>query len=387
MACAPLVWNFLDFLVNLPQRNGKGAGANMGLTRRHVLAGLMAGAATGRATAKQAGLRLAAEWEPHRGCVMALNDAVDTYGRRATRRIHKEQAAIARAIAQFEPVTLLINPAQRKRARALFGPGITLVEMAHYDVWTRDTLPTIAYGPGQTPVAVNWNFNVWGEKYPGYGRDRSLAARFAGAEGLENRAAPIIAEGGAIEVDGQGTLITTETCLLNRNRNPGKTKAEVEEGLREMTGARHIVWLKGSEADTVTDGHIDALMRLIRPGVAVVEVTDDPLDPEYADLRENLTRMRRARDINGRPFEVHVVKRPDWDVMPVRGNDFSSSYVNAYFPNGGIVMPRFDDPKADAAARALFQALEPNRRIVQIDTSEICEGGGGIHCNTMQVPV
>ncbi|MCF6328091.1 MAG: agmatine deiminase family protein [Devosiaceae bacterium] len=358
----------------------------MQLTRRHVLAALMAGTVTRPIMAKPVGLRLAAEWEPHLGCVMALNDAVDTYGNRAMRRIQEEQAVIANAIATFEPVTMLINPAQRNRAQKILKPSITLVEMAHYDIWTRDTLPTIAYGPENTPIAVDWNFNVWGEKFPGYDRDRNLAARFATSRGLKRSAAPIICEGGAIEVDGQGTLITTETCLLNPNRNPGKSRAEIEEGLRQMTGARHIIWLKGSEADTVTDGHIDALMRIIRPGVVVVEVTDDPLDPEYGDLLENLARMRKARDINGQPFEVHVVRRPDWDIMPQRGNDFSSSYVNSYFPNGGIVMPLFNDPKADAQARALFQALEPNRRIVQIDTSEICEGGGGIHCNTMQIP-
>jgi len=359
----------------------------MQLTRRHLLAGLMAGAVARPTLAKPAKLRLAAEWEPHLGCVMALNDAVDTYGRRATGLIQKEQADIANAIATFEPVTMLINPAQRNLAQKILNPSIALVEMAHYDVWTRDTMPTIAYGPANIPIAVDWNFNVWGEKYPGYDRDRELAARFAASNGLEHKSAPIICEGGAIEVDGQGTLITTETCLLNPNRNPGKSRAEIEEGLRLMTGASHIIWLKGSEADTVTDGHIDALMRIIRPGVVVVEITDDPLDPEYADLLENLARMRKARDINGQPFEVHVVKRPDWDIMPERGNDFSSSYVNSYFPNGGIVMPRFNDAKADAAARALFQTLEPDRRIVQIDTSEICEGGGGIHCNTMQIPV
>ncbi len=331
-------------------------------------------------------LRLPAEWEPHQGCVMAFNDASGTYGNRAMRQIQLEQATIANAIATFEPVTMLINPAQRNRAQKILNPTIELVEMAHYDIWTRDTLPTIAYGPENSQIAVNWNFNVWGEKYRGYGRDRGLAARFASANGLENQLAPIVGEGGAIEVDGQGTLVTTETCLLNANRNPGMSRAEVEEGLRQMTGAHNIIWLKGSEADTVTDGHIDALMRLIRPGVALVEITDDPLDPEFADLHENLARMRKARDANGQPFEVHVLKRPDWDIMPERGNDFSSSYINSYFPNGGIVMPKFGDPQADAAAHALLQALEPDRHIIQIDTSEICEGGGGIHCNTMQIP-
>lgn len=362
-------------------------------TRRGFTGGLLAqipGALmlAGRARGAQGGapLRLAPEWAPHAGCVMALSDAPQTYGRRALERIQKEQLAIARAIAAFEPVTMLFTRRQRHLARRHAGAGIIWREMAHHDVWTRDTLPTIAHDPKGAPVAVDWNFNVWGEKYPGYGRDRDLAARFAAHLGLPARRAPIVAEGGAIEVDGHGTLVTTETCLLNPNRNPGMTRAEVEEALRDMTGAHNIVWLKGSEADTVTDGHVDALARLIRPGVAVVEVTDDPADPEYADLRENLARMQKARDAAGNRFEVHVMKRPDWDIMPERGDDFSSSYVNAYFPEGGIVMPRFGDPAADAAARALYQALEPDRRIKQIATDEICEGGGGIHCNTMQIP-
>ena len=351
------------------------------------MAGMLTSAVASKGGAQSGKYHLGAEWERHAGCVMALCDANQTYGARTVKRMQLEQAKMATAIASFEPVTMLINPRQRKRAAAILPANIDLLEMSHHDVWTRDTLPTITKTPDGKKTAIDWNFNTWGNKYPEYGRDRTLAKRFAGAIDLPVQNAPIVCEGGAIELNGNGTLVTTETCLLNRNRNPGKSRHDVEQALRDMTGAANIVWLWGSEVDQITDGHIDGFMRFIRPGVVVAEVTDDPTDPEYTEMQENLARLLKARDSNGQHFEVHLILRPRWDVMPNRGNDFAASYVNSYFPNGGIVMPSFDDPERDKAAKNLFQALEPNRRIIQIDVSEICEGGGGIHCNTMQIPV
>ena len=238
-------------------------------------------------------------------------------------------------------------------------------------------------------AAVSWNFNVWGEKYPeypGYDADRDLAERMAAMLGVPLSKARIVAEGGAIETDGAGTLLTTETCLLNPNRNPGLTTAEIEAELGRLTGARKIIWAYGSDADTVTDGHIDGIARFVAPGVAMVEISDDPADPEYRDLLENARILESATDADGRSIEVVRILRPCWEEMPERGDDFAASYVNAYVANGGIVMPRFGDRARDEAARQIFADLHPGHDIVQIPVDTICEGGGGIHCNTQQIP-
>ncbi|MEM7191153.1 MAG: agmatine deiminase family protein, partial [Pseudomonadota bacterium] len=360
----------------------------IGMNRRKVLAGMAAAAAapigsTADATSPPC-IYMPAEWEPHARCVMSFCSAYESYYPNEVMAIRREQAAIANAIARFEPVTMLVNAGDDEGIEALTHPAITVVEMTHNDIWARDTLPI--FGHCGNAVATGWNFNTWGGKFGRDPRDETLAVRFADHSGTAFQTAPIISEGGAMESDGMGTLLTTETCLLNANRNPGMSRAEVTEALKEFTSTREVIWLWGSEADTVTDGHVDGVARFIRPGLIVVELSDDPEDPEYHDLRENAARLRSARDARGEQVEVVEMLRPRWDRMPDRGDDFAASYVNAYFPNGGIVMSRFGDDQRDRAARDLFQRLEPHREIVQLDTGAIGEGGGGIHCTTMQIP-
>lgn len=355
------------------------------IDRRTFMAGTAASAAVGGPAKAITGASMLPEWHPHAACVMAWCAADALYGDAAADRIRAEQAKIARAIASFEPVLMLINPDQREDAARQCGHGVSLMELEHYDTWTRDTLPTIHRADTQR-CAIGWNFNTWGGKYPGYSADQILAERFASSRGLDFHRAPIVAEGGAIETDGLGTLITTETCLLNENRNPGLSRADIESALMQMTGTSRVIWLWGSEVDAVTDGHVDGICRFIRPGLVVTEVTDDKEDPEYRDLQENAVRLEAARDARGERLEVIRLMRPRWEKMPDRGDDFAPSYVNAYFPNGGVVMPKFGDGARDAAARALFGELEPERAIIQLDISQITEGGGGIHCCTMQVP-
>jgi agmatine deiminase len=187
-------------------------------------------------------------------------------------------------------------------------------------------------------------------------------------------------------VDGDGTLLTTESCLLNTNRNPGKTRKQIDDGLRKMTGAEKIIWLPGSKADAVTDGHVDGICRFVAPGVVLTEVSDDRYDPEFEDLRKTAKILENSVDAKGRKLEVIRLKRPRWAVMPKRGDDFAASYVNCYLPNDGIILPVFDDRKRDQEAFGVFRELFPNREIVQLRVNEICEGGGGIHCNTQHMP-
>ena len=349
------------------------------INRRNVLLGAAATALPLRAQASKDKWMLA-EWEPHEACVMAWCEAEDLFSRRELKAIHSEQAQIARAISGFEPVIMLVN-GDPQNYPGLQGIGnLTLVQMAHYDTWVRDTLPVFG------EVATGWNFNTWGRKFPGYEADHSLAERFAGYWETEFVRASIVSEGGAFETDGRGTVVTTETCLLNPNRNPGLSRREVEDAIKQYAPCENVVWLWGSEVDEVTDGHVDGIMRFFGPDIVVVEVTDDKEDPEYDELQENAVRMEAARNSRGDRYEVIRLNRPLWERMPERGDDFAASYVNSYFPNGGIVMPKFGDRRRDEAARELFAELEPDRRIVQLNIDQIAEGGGGIHCCTMQIP-
>ncbi len=351
----------------------------------------LAGAATlgGFARSGQAApprLRMPAEWEQHERCVMAFCAAWDVYGDADVEAIRFEQARIAKAIAGFEPVTMLVNPEDTDAARVLCGPTVEIVTGWHDDVWTRDTLPTIVRDEAGKRHAIGWNFNAWGEKFEqGYARDRDLAERFARLNDLPFEASRLVMEGGSIETDGAGLAITTETAVLNANRNPGINKAAVEAEWTRLLGASKVVWLAGSRVDRITEGHVDGVVKFLAPGQLVVEVTDDPEDPEYEELQDNQARLRGLTDATGRPVTLHELLRPRYDRIGERGEDFAGAYVNAYIANGGVVLPKFGDRVRDEAARELFTRLS-GRPALSVAVDTIVEMGGGIHCNTQQIP-
>jgi agmatine deiminase len=215
------------------------------------------------------------------------------------------------------------------------------------------------------------------------GGDATIGKALPKSLGLTTYSSRLTAEGGAILVDGSGTAITTETCLLNPNRNPGLTRAEVERELFHALGVRHTVWLPGDEGEWITDGHIDGLMLFAAPGKVVFEVNPDTANPRHKVCADNLAALRRAVDVNGRPFDIALVEEaylvsPETDATCL-------SYVNAYIANGGVVIPAFDTP-TDAPARDVFARAFPTRQIAQVDIRDICWNGGGIHCMTQQEP-
>ena len=331
--------------------------------------------------------RMPAEWEPQARCFMTWSAAQELYGRREVAAVHREQAALARAIARGQPTTMLARPEDSDEAERLCGPEVEVLPLAPYDVWARDTLPSFLVDDAGGLAGARWTFNVWGEKFPGYDADRTLAARLCEGLDLLCHDAGLVCEGGAIEPDGAGTLLTTETCLLNPNRNPGLDKREVEAALAAAVGARKVIWLPGSPEDRVTDGHIDGIARFVAPATVLVELSDDPSDPEYEALRENRRALAGATDADGRPLTLHEVLRPRWDRMGERGPDFAASYVNCFIGNGQVILPRFGDRERDAAARDLLAKLFPERSVTQLRIDSVCEGGGGIHCMTQQVPM
>jgi len=353
------------------------------------LASILATGVAAPAFAASETLRMPAEWQKHDRCFMALCAAHEQYDDAEIQKVRNAQARVAKAIANFEPVTILVNEEDLSLAAKLCGPTVEILEMNHYDVWTRDTLPTFVESSSGLR-AISWNFNTWGKKFPkdtGYEADWDLAVRMSDHLGIPLTHANIVSEGGAIETDGDGTLITTETCLLNPNRNPGMSRREIENELMRLTGCRKIIWLYGSDADNITNGHVDGIARFMKPGMVIAEIPSDPNDVEYEDLMHNAEQLENSRDARGRKLEVIRLERPRWDHMPEHGEDFAASYINCYEANGGIIMPRFGDRQKDDAARNLFASLRPHHEIVQVEVDAICEGGGGIHCNTQQLPI
>ena len=322
-----------------------------------------------------------AEWQPHSRCWMAWpsNPALWTDGMDEAWRSF---ATVVRAILDFEPVTLLVRPADRARAYQLCGSAVEYLEYPLDDSWMRDFGPTFVVNAEGGLAGVNWRFNGWG-KYP-YENDQHVATTVLAHESIACLDAPLVLEGGAIHVDGEGTVLTTEQCLLNPNRNPELPREEIERLVLKHLGAQQMIWLHQGLKDDDTDGHIDELACFVRPGVVLAMVGTDKSDIDYRPLRENLSILKNATDARGRRLDVVTVEQPH---VVVRGNErLSQSYVNFYIANGGIVMPAFNDAPRDSAARGVLQELFPTRKIMQVPGQSLAVGGGNIHCITQQQP-
>jgi agmatine deiminase len=297
-------------------------------------------------------------------------------------RARAATAEVAGAIAGFEPVTMIARPADAESAERGCGGSAEIFVAPIDDSWARDSGPTFL--SGEYVAGVAWRFNAWGEKYDGYGNDAALAGRILQRAGAKAFRAPIVCEGGAIHVDGDGSLITTEQCLLNPNRNPGRTRDEIADALRGYAGAEAVLWLPGEFADVETDGHVDNIACFVAPGRILLGIPPaaHPDFPAVAQLKRFLS---EARDARGRAFEIVEIAQPQRVHEDWRGRPLAASYANFYLANGGLVMPAFDDPADLPAARVLKDCF-PTRDVVQIDARDLVQGGGGIHCITQQEP-
>jgi agmatine deiminase len=292
-------------------------------------------------------------------------------------------AAVARAVARFEALRMVANPEDVAEARRLCGEAIRVDALPIDDAWTRDTGPTyLLDGRGQL-AGVDWPFNGYG-KFEPYDKDAAMARWMLERSGARRFEAPIILEGGAIHTDGRGTLLTTESVVLNPNRNPGLTAAEADEVFRAYLGVEEVIWLdRALEVDS-TDGHVDNLACFVRPGVVALLSEPDPSDPHYAPLRENRRRLELSKDASGRPLELVEFRQPARQEF--RGERVPMSYINHYIANGGVVMPVFDDP-ADANAIETAARVYPDREIAPVPGMDIVRGGGCVHCATQQEPL
>ena len=321
------------------------------------------------------------EWAPHRGCWMAWPCEAEVFpDLPAARRAY---ATVARSVVGFEPLTMVANPEDVEEARRLCGDSVRVEALPIDDAWTRDTGPTyLVDGRGQL-AGVDWPFNGYG-KFEPHDKDAAMARWMLERSGARRFEAPIILEGGAIHTDGRGTLLTTESVVLNPNRNPGLTAAEANEVFRAYLGVEEVIWLdKALEVDT-TDGHVDNLACFVRPGVVALLSEPDPSDPHYAPLRENRRRLELSKDATGRPLELVEFRQPAR--REFKGERIPMSYINHYIANGAVVLPLFDDP-ADAGALETAARAYPDREVATVPCLEIVRGGGGIHCITQQEPL
>lgn len=327
------------------------------------------------------GFLMPAEWTPHERCFMAWPCSEPSFPDLDAAR--NAFAEVARTIARFEPLTMIANPDHVEDARRRCGDGIDVVALAIDDSWTRDTGPTYLVDRRGNLAGVDWPFNNYGEIDPDYENDKWIARRLLEHSGGRRFEAPIILEGGAIHSDGRGTLLTTESVVLNPNRNPGLTKAEAEAVFRAYLGASKVIWLdKALDVDS-TDGHVDNLACFVRPGVVVALGSEDPADSHYRPLRENLHRLQCAEDASGRRLEILEIEQPGWKEF--RGRRVCASYINFYIANGGVVLPVFDDPADRAAVETLERAL-PDRVVAPVPGLEIVRSEGCVHCITQQEP-
>jgi agmatine deiminase len=346
-----------------------------------------------------AAYRMPAEWERHEAVYLVWPHNLETWpGNFAP--IPGAFAKMAAALAAFEPVRIMVkDPQQIEAVRAMISAEargdaaimsrVDLFHLATNDSWVRDHGPIFVNkvepsAPGPAQIGLDWIFNSWGGKYGACDLDDAVPRRLGERYGFEVVEPGIVLEGGSIDTNGAGSLLTTEACLLNPNRNPRLTRDEIEDYLRTYLGATNVIWLGDGIAGDDTDGHIDDLARFVARDTVVTVVEDDPADANYAALRDNLARLRAMRDERGTPLRIEMLPMPPAVVYD--GTRLPASYANFYIANGGVVMPTFDCP-ADAVAASTLERIFPGRRIIGVPSSDLVWGLGSVHCLTQQHPV
>lgn len=351
------------------------------------------------------GFRMPAEFEPHESCIMIFPERSDSwqYGAYAAR---KAFVKIAEVIAESEKLTVCASEAQYDNARAMLPDHIRVVEMASNDSWARDYAPTFVKNDAGEVRGIDWGFNAWGGLYDGlyfpWDKDNRMARKLCDLlekDVYDKR--DFILEGGSIHVDGEGTCMVTESCLLSKGRNPELSREQIESILKEYLNISTVLWLPCGIYHDETNEHVDNICAFVAPGQVVLAWTEDESDVQYAMSKACLDYLEKAVDAKGRRIKVHKLPLPKpvtmtaeecdgldacWD-EPTRnpGERLAASYVNFYISNKNIVMPGFGDP-ADEKAKRILQDLFPDREVVQIYARDILIGGGNIHCITQQIP-
>ncbi len=355
-------------------------------------------------TPKRDGYFMPPEFASQERVWMIWPERTDTW-RNGGKDAQKAYIRVACAIQKYTPVTMLVSSRQYDHCRASLPEKVRVIEMSSNDAWARDTGPTFLVNRTGGLRAVSWKFNAWGGLVDGlyfpWDQDDRIADKICEIEEVDYyRTEGFVLEGGSIDVDGQGTVLTTEMCLLSAGRNPGLSKKEIENHLCEFLNCEKVLWLEDGFDPKETNGHVDDVARFVRPGEVVCAYTEDREHPFYNAAQEAYRRLCKMRDAKGRLLKVHklcctkgVIRLcEDFEVdqelgtVPrIPGDICIASYVNFLITNGAVVVPQYGDSN-DALALSQLQKIFPERKIVGVDTKEIVYGGGNIHCITQQQP-
>ena len=341
-------------------------------------------------TPKELGYRFPAEWEPQEAIWFAWPTRTDLW-EGVLPQVREQLAALYVTCARFEPVRVLCPEFAQRELVALMeqAGGRANVELFDYqadDVWCRDYGPLFLLSEdGRQLCIADWNYNAWGGKYPLQDKDRRASAWIAEALGVRRFAFETVLEGGAIESNGVGQILTTEAVLLNPNRNGGISKEEIAARLTSGLGANELLWLQDGLVGDDTDGHIDNLARFFKPDGILVAEPPVSEDANYAALNENLKRVSRFRTPEGKPFEC--VQLPMPEAVVVDGERLAASYLNYLVLNGAVIVPTYGQPDADRRALEVIGACYPDREMVGFDCRDILREGGAVHCMSQHQPM
>ncbi|MGK4580294.1 agmatine deiminase family protein [Kitasatospora sp. HPMI-4] len=339
----------------------------------------------GGPTGATRGRKFGAEWEKHERTFMAWPASEDIWGGQL-KAVRKDIAGVARAIGSREPVVLLVKPGQESSARNACGSDVEIFSTPLDDLWARDTVPVFVEEAGKVK-GVDFNFSGWGGKQQ-HANDARIARAVLTKYGIDRIATPVVAEGGSFETDGQGTLMVTESSVVNDNRNRGKSRDQIEAELKQALGVTKVIWLAGVRGKDITDAHVDCLARFAAPGVVFLDQAFPGLPADVWSRSADQARsvLADATDATGKKLKVIEIQQPDPDQITGRGDAFVSSYMNFYIGNKGVYLPLFGDQRADGHAQEIMKDHFPDREIVPIQIDTIASGGGGIHCSTHDQP-
>lgn len=330
------------------------------------------------------GLSMPAEWSPHAGCWMAWPRRKELWGS-YLEAAREDYIRVAQTIARHEPLTMVADPSEEANARRRCGTGIRVIALPLDDSWLRDAAPTFLTDGKGGRAATAFTFNAWGNKFEVFDLDAELGVRIAEHAKVPAYRSSLVAEGGGFLSDGEGTLITAETCILNPNRNPGWSKADAEKELLSMLGMKKVIWLPGDVTETGTDGHVDGYIAYVKPATVLCEVVADPSDPRFAIMAENRRVLQLETDARGRHFELLPIGEAPRSRAPGGDPGYCRSYVNFYLANGAVIAPSYGIPE-DAEVRDTLHRAYPDRQVDMISLNDLFRGGGGIHCITQQEP-
>lgn len=340
---------------------------------------------SGRASGPAGGRRLGAEWESHARTYMCWPASTGVWGGQLA-SVRKDIAALARAVGAYEPVVLLARPGQARAAQQACGQDVEVVPIPVDDLWARDTVPVFVEDGGQVR-GVDLNFSGWGNKQR-HADDAGVARAVLAKYGVPRERTWLVAEGGSFETDGAGTLMVTESSVVNDNRNRGKSRQQIEDELKRVFGVAKVIWFDGVRGEDITDAHVDSLARFVAPGVVLLDraFPGEPADSWSRSADQARRVLKDTTDARGKKIQVIDLPQPDPDRITGTDPEMLTSYVNFYVANGAVFVPQFGDAKADDRAKGILRDHFPGREVVAVKIDAIASGGGGIHCSTHDQP-